>query len=601
MEEVWKHYGKMATCKKEQMNIVIVGHVDHGKSTVIGRLLADTNSLPEGKLESIKVRCQRESKEFEYAFLLDALKDEQDQGITIDSARVFFNTEKRNYIIIDAPGHIEFLKNMISGAARAEAAFLVIGADEGIQENSKRHAYMLSLLGIKEISILVNKMDLINYDKNIFDDIKKEYTAFLENIALKPLCFVPISAREGDNISKTSSNMSWYSGKTTLEILDDFKKEKPLNDKPARMPLQGVYRFTDKGDSRRLFAGRVESGTFHKGDDIIFLPSNKISKIKSIEEFNAKEKSYVTTGYSTAFTLEEQVYVNRGELICKKDDLLAEVSSKIEVSIFWMGKTPLTKNKEYLFKLGTTDRLCKIVDIKKVLDASNLKQETREQVNRHEVADCIIEINKPIAFDLSKNIQATSRFVLVDDYTISGGGIITSKVYDNLSEIREKVLIREEKWVKGSIHKDQRSERFAQKPVCVLLTGKTGLDKISVAKEVEQELFRAGRNVYFLTIANLIRGIDADLDKSQKEEHLRRLFEMVNILIDAGQIVIATASDLEENDYELARTILGSDNIITIGLDQDLELKIDSTDTLETNKNKIISYLQEKNIIFTLK
>jgi len=280
--------------KKEQMNIVIVGHVDHGKSTVIGRLLADTNSLPEGKLEQIREKCKRESKQFEYAFLLDALKDEQSQGITIDSARCFFKTDKRDYIIIDAPGHIEFLKNMISGAARAEAALLIIDAKEGIKENSKRHGYMLSMLGIKQIVVCINKMDLVDYDKKVYDQIKQDYSKFLEEVGIKPKQFIPISAFNGENLISKSSKLNWFDGSTVLEALGSFKKEETSENKPFRMPVQEVYKFTDKGDDKRIIAGRIESGSISVGDGVVFLPSNKRSKVKSIEIFNVPKKDKVS-------------------------------------------------------------------------------------------------------------------------------------------------------------------------------------------------------------------------------------------------------------------------------------------------------------------
>jgi bifunctional enzyme CysN/CysC len=216
--------GSPETNKSENMNIVIAGHVDHGKSTVIGRLLADTGSLPEGKLEQVRETCRRNSRPFEYAFLLDALKDEQSQGITIDSARVFFKTQKRHYIIIDAPGHIEFLKNMVTGASHAEAALLVIDAAEGVQENSRRHGYMISMLGIRQIVVLVNKMDLVDYKQEVFDSIVAEYTEFLDGIDVKAKAFIPVSGTAGDTIAALTDKMPWYSGQTVLESLDNFKK-----------------------------------------------------------------------------------------------------------------------------------------------------------------------------------------------------------------------------------------------------------------------------------------------------------------------------------------------------------------------------------------
>lgn len=269
------------------MNIVFVGHVDHGKSTVIGRLLADTHSLPEGKLEQVKENCRRNSKPFEFAFLLDALKDEQSQGITIDSARCFFSTKKRNYIIIDAPGHIEFLKNMVTGASRAQAAFLVIDAVEGVKENSKRHGYLLSMLGIKQIVILVNKMDLVDYNQKVFEKIKTEFSLFLERINIIPKAFVPVSGINGDNIVRSSQKLRWFSGDSVLDSLDNFQDEMESADQPFRMPVQDVYKFTKDGDSRRIIAGTIETGSISVGDEVIFFPSGKKSTVKSIEEFNS--------------------------------------------------------------------------------------------------------------------------------------------------------------------------------------------------------------------------------------------------------------------------------------------------------------------------
>ena len=244
--------------EKELMNIVIAGHVDHGKSTVMGRLFADTGNLPEGKLEAIRERCKRESKKFEYAFLLDALKDEQSQGITIDVARAFFSTDKRDYLIIDAPGHIEFLKNMITGAARAEAGLLVIDANEGVMENSKRHGYMLSLLGIRQVIVIVNKMDLVDYDERVYERVVSEYRNFMDKIGVLPLMYIPASATEGINIAVKSDKLPWFHGKTVLEALDSFKKEESVEDLPLRMPIHQVYRFTGDGDVCRQGTAHVQ-------------------------------------------------------------------------------------------------------------------------------------------------------------------------------------------------------------------------------------------------------------------------------------------------------------------------------------------------------
>ncbi|MEJ5351140.1 MAG: GTP-binding protein [Melioribacteraceae bacterium] len=420
---------------KERMNIVVVGHVDHGKSTLIGRLLADTNSLPVGKLEQVKRNCELNAKPFEYAFLLDALIDEQSQGITIDTARVFFKTSKREYIIIDAPGHIEFLKNMISGAARAEAAILLIDAHEGIAENSKRHAYMLSLLGIKQIVVAINKMDLVNYSEDKFNEIKNEYSIFLKEIGIVPITYIPISARLGLNLIEHSDLMSWYTGKTILEIIDSFEKEIEEQDKDFRMFVQGVYKFTENGDNRRIIAGTINSGTINVGDEIIFLPSNKKSTVKTIEIFGKDSPLFAYAEQAIGITLTTQIYVKAGDLICRADQKLPFTTNRFRANIFWMGKNPLRMNNKYKLKIGTNKTGLSIEKIISVMNASNLESFTNQnEVHRNEVAQIIFKTDKPISFDLFNQIKSTGRFVIVDEYDIAGGGIIVEALEEEIKQ-----------------------------------------------------------------------------------------------------------------------------------------------------------------------
>ncbi len=408
-----------------RMDIVIVGHVDHGKSTVIGRLLADTGSLPEGKLESIRAFCARNARPFEYAFLLDALKDEQAQGITIDTARTFFKSAKRDYVIIDAPGHIEFLKNMVTGAARAEAAVLVIDAKEGIQENSKRHGYLLAMLGIRQIVVAVNKMDLVEYSRQAFEDIRDEYMAFLARIGAMPRFFVPIAAFPGENMVKPSEKMPWYKGPDLLSAVDAFEKAPSKNHQPFRMPVEDVYKFTAEGDDRRIVAGRVESGTLRVGDEVVFLPSGKKSRIQTIESFNAPVRTEVHAGWSTGVTLSTQVYLGRGEIMARVGEPQPEVSNRIRVNIFWMGKSALRMGRDYFLKLGTAKIPVRLHHINYLIDASESgRDHDPDRVERHDVADCILQLRKPIAFDAISSLEGTGRFVLVDQYEIAGGGII---------------------------------------------------------------------------------------------------------------------------------------------------------------------------------
>jgi bifunctional enzyme CysN/CysC len=566
--------------KIEQMNIVIAGHVDHGKSTVIGRLLADTDTLPDGKLEQVKENCRLNAKPFEYAFLIDALKDEQAQGITIDSARVFFNTKKRNYIIIDAPGHIEFLKNMVSGASRAEAALLVIDANEGIQENSRRHGYMLAMLGIRQFTVLVNKMDLIDYDQQKYESIVSEYNKFLAEINIECDAFIPVSGREGDNIATLSKNTPWYKSHTVLEQVDEFRKEPPLVDSVFRMPVQDVYKFTAGGDDRRIVAGTVESGKIRKNDQVVFYPSGKRSTIKSIEGFNEDTGDIAKVDKATGFTITEQIYVNRGEIAVNADEIAPMVGKRLQANIFWLGRSSLSLNKSYHLKLGTAKIQMRIEKINKVLNASNLEaSDEAPEVKRHEVAECIIRLAKPLAFDTIDQHPKTSRFVIVDEYEIAGGGIITAKLEDELSDIRDKVILRNFKWERSHITPLQRAEKYSQKSALIILTGQTKVGKKEVAKQLEEQLFGDGKLVYFLGIGNLLYGVDADIKREtdHREEHIRRLAEVAHILLDSGAILIVTAVDLNQHDLEILKTIVSTEKIkvIWVGDSVSTDLAID--------------------------
>jgi bifunctional enzyme CysN/CysC len=594
--------------EKQKMNIVIAGHVDHGKSTVIGRLLADTGSLPDGKLAQVQENCRRNSKPFEYAFLIDALKDEQSQGITIDTARVFFKTQKRNYIILDAPGHIEFLKNMVTGAARAEAALLVIDADEGVRENSRRHGYMMSMLGIRQIAILVNKMDLPDYSQDVFAKIVDEYTAFLKEINVTPACFIPVSAMQGDNIAALSpQNMPWYSGKTVLDMLDAFEKEPLPVDKPFRMPVQDVYKFTRFGDNRRIVAGTIETGSLTTGDEVVFYPSGKTSRVKTIECFNAPAQTRGECGQAAGFTLEEQIYITRGELATKSGEPKPRVSSRIRVNLFWLGRDPLVQKKDYLFKLGTARVTARLEEVSRVIDASDLNTASKHQVERHDVAECVFKLNRAIAFDPATDNGATGRFVIVDNYEIWGGGIIAEAMDDRQSWLRETVMLRNYKWEKSIISPEKRAEKYNQKSTLLVLTGEKYIDRKAIAKQLEDRLFEDGKIVYFLGIGNVLYGIDADIkgrDGNQHEEHMRRLSEVANILLDAGIILLLTASELTQEDMEIMKTAVSPEKIETVWIGENVttdiayDLQLTQHENIAESVDILKSHLQNKGIIF---
>lgn len=591
---------------KEDMNIVIVGHVDHGKSTLMGRLLADTGSLPEGKLEQVKETCRRNSKPFEYAFLLDALKDEQSQGITIDTARCFFKTELRDYIILDAPGHIEFLKNMITGASRAEAALLMIDAKEGVQENSRRHAYMLSMLGIRQIAVVINKMDLVDYDQAVYERVKEEYLEFLKQIDITPKFVLPVSSFMGENIVKKSEKMPWYDGMCILEVLDHFECEQPHEDQPFRMPVQDVYKFTKNGDDRRIVAGTIETGTIRAGQEVVFYPSGKRSHIKNIEVFNADPIEVGKPDMAIGFTMVEQIYITRGELMSIADEPAPQTASRIAANIFWLGKKNLAPGRVYYLKIGAEKVRMEIEQVKGVLDSSNLSSdEAKGVVGKNEVAECILRTDKPIAFDLVEDIAGTSRFVIVDDYEIAGGGIITAALEDEAQTLREGTMLRNYKWEVSEVSVEERIEHYAQKANLVVITGPDATGKKKLAKLLEHEMLNCGRYVYYMGIGSYLYGVGADTKQAEEQNHteqIRRFGEVANLMLDAGMILIVTATDLTKKDQKILQTVVEREmemiwvgDEVTTDIQPDMQVKEKEYDR---SIHRIKNMLKEKGAIF---
>lgn len=556
--------GNASSAPTEQLKIVIVGHVDHGKSTFVGRLFHDTGSLPEGKLEQLQKISERRGVPFEWANLMDALQSERDQNITIDTAQIWFQTAKRQYVIIDAPGHKEFLKNMVTGAANAEAALLLIDAHEGVQENSRRHGYLLNLLGIRQIAVLVNKMDLDNYAEARFQEIEAEYRVWLKSIGVEPKVFIPIAAKEGDNIASRSANMPWWNGPTVLETLDDFKVSEMPNNQPLRLPIQDVYRF----DERRILAGRVESGSIKVGDRLIFAPTNKTSTVKTIERWNAPSLDYATAGESIGITLSEQIFVERGSVAALETAPPYELT-RFKARVFWLGKQPFKKGKKYKLKLVTQEAECEIESIEKVIDASTLATVSRHQnemfVGRHEVGELTIRTKKPIAFDAIHEIVPTGRFVIVDGFDVSGGGIVVADNYPRRSadgsHKSDNIY-----WSQGKVTVDQRARRNAHPGCVVWLTGLSGSGKSTIATDLERELFNMGKHAYVLDGDNIRHGLCSDLSFSphDRKEHIRRVGEVAKLFADAGLICVTAFISPYRSDRELVRTMLPEGQFIEV-------------------------------------
>lgn len=542
---------------KELLNIVTVGHVDHGKSTVVGRMLADAGALPQGKLEAIRENCRRNSKPFEYAFLLDALKNEQAQGITIDTARCFFKTEKRDYIIIDAPGHIEFLKNMVTGASRAEAALMVIDAARGVEENTRRHGYFLSMLGIRQVAVLVNKMDLVGYDRAVFESIREEFLTFLNQIGITPTAFIPVSGMQGDNIVTPSANMPWYTGLTMLAQMDAFTPLPSPENQSFRMPVQGVYKFTENNDARRIIAGTVESGTLRAGDEIVFYPSGKRTAVKSLEEFSAPTPQSFGPGKAAGFTMTEEIFVRRGEIACRQGETPPCVGVKLRANVFWLGRESFAPDRSYFFKCGTAHVAMRLEKITRVINASSLDCEEHTECRKNEVCECILRLDAPTAFDLAGTLDSTSRFVIVDGYEIAGGGIITEALAD---EEYDKRNIR---WSADAMTAAERQKLLGTKGLVVWMTGLSGSGKTTIAQEAERRLASMHIPAYILDGDKLRRGLNADLGftDDDRRENMRRVAQVANLMRDAGVVVLTTLISPFAASRDAARAICGEDFI----------------------------------------
>ncbi len=542
-----------AASSRESLRVAVVGHVDHGKSTLVGRLLHDTGSLPQGKVEAIRAMSERRGMPFEWAFLMDALQAERDQGITIDTSQIWFKTAKRDYVIIDAPGHKEFLKNMITGAAASDAALLVIDADEGVKEQSRRHGYLLHLLGVRQVAVAVNKMDLVGYGEARFAAIEKEYRAYLAGIGVTPTYIIPIAARDGQGIVAHSDKMPWYKGPHVLEALERFNVVTLPTHLPLRMPVQDVYKF----DDRRIIAGRIESGTLKVGDRIVFSPSNKTVRVKSIEAWAAPQPTQAGAGQSVGFTMDEQIFVERGEIVSHEQSPPVE-TDVFRARLFWLGKKPMTPGARYKLKLATAEANVRVQAIERVIDTGDLSTAAATEVPHSAVAEVILQGDRMLALDEFASSPLTGRFVLVDGYDIVGGGIVSMEGYADqrqLITVRASNITR----VEHSVSVDARARRNGHNGGVIWLTGLSGSGKSTLSVAVERRLFNLGYQVYVLDGDNMRHGLNADLGFSPEEraENIRRVGEVAALMSHAGLVVITAFISPYRSDRERARRATG--------------------------------------------
>ena len=537
---------------RNQLRLVVVGHVDHGKSTLIGRLFYDTGSLPEGKYDQLVAIAQRRGVPFEFANLMDALQAERDQNITIDTSQIWFRTEKREYVIIDAPGHKEFVKNMVTGAARADAALIIIDASEGVQEQTRRHGYLLRLIGVRQVVVVVNKMDLVDYSQKVFDTVSSEYRDFLASIGVTAQFIIPVSARHGDNIASRGENLTWYDGHTVLGALDVIPDAAEIINQPLRFPIQDVYRF----DHRRILAGRIEAGTLRAGDQLLFLPSGRTSVVRSIESWNTPQVDVLKAGDPAGVTLSDQLFVERGSVAVHAADA-PSLATEFTARIFWLGRTPLAAGKRYKLKLVTQEVECEIKTLEEVVDASTVQTiPGADSVRTNDAAKVVIHTRRPVAVDLFERVPTLGRLVLVDGFDVAGGGIVVD-VPDRFAAAN----VVADAGVNADVSQVARGERHLRhghRGAVVWLTGVPGSGKTTLAKSLERHLFERHIQVFVLDGANIRPGLSADLgvSGSEREENMRRVGEVAKLFAEGGFVCIVSFTSPTRAERDNARRIM---------------------------------------------
>ena len=532
---------------RAQVRIVIVGHVDHGKSTLVGRLLHETGSLPDGKLEMLKAVSARRGMPFEWSFLLDALQTERDQGITIDTTQIRFRTRSRDVVLIDAPGHAEFLRNMITGASQADGAVLIIDALEGVRDQTRRHGYLLHLLGVKQVAVVVNKMDRVDFSEARFAEIRDEISTHLTGLGVTPLAVIPISARDGDGVATLSQRIRWYRGPSVVDALDALQPAQPAEQLALRLPVQAIYKF----DDRRIVAGRIESGRLSSGDEIVIMPAGKIAKIKSVESWPLTPlKSVRTAGRSVGITLDRELFIERGDIIAHAGSAPRD-TRRIHARIFWLHDKPLGKGDQILVRLGTRESRASVVAIDKAVDPGELSSIENTSIARNHVGEIDIALAQPIAADAYADNPRTGRLVIEVNGRIAGGGLVLSV------DAGRRAVPVDIVPVQSALRPDERSARYRHHGAVVWLTGLPASGKSTLARALERRLFDRGGSPILLDGDTLRAGLNRDLAFSadDRSENIRRLAEVATHLSHNGHIAIVAAVSPSRDDRAMARQI----------------------------------------------
>ncbi len=535
-------------------SLVVLGQVDHGKSTIVGRLLADTNTLPPGAIEELERVSRRRGMAIEWSFALDALQAERDQAITIDCTQVRLRAGGREILIIDAPGHEELLGQMISGAAQAGAALLVVDAAEGVAGQSRRHAYLARFLSIRTFVVAVNKMDLVGFDGGRFADTAAAITAEFERLSLPAPIVVPVAARDGDNLATRSTRMPWYTGPTLLERLIEIEPP-PASGGPLRLPVQDVYKF----DERRIVVGRIESGVLSAGDRLLFSPSGRTARVASIERWNSPATGAARAGDVVGFTVDAPVLVERGDVASHLQDAPV-LADEFRAHVVWLGERPLSTGDTLIMKTNTAETMVSVASISDVFDLESLQLTRRAappQILRGEAGWIRCHSRAFLAVDSHASLPKTGRCVFIDGAVTVAAGLLDLAGCGTPGG--ERAAPDHVARTHHQVSPELRAMRYGHRGAVIWLTGLSASGKSTIAMAAEAHLFRKGYRVYALDGDNLRRGINADLcfSPADRRENIRRSGEIAALFAEAGLVVLAAFISPDTNDRALARAAAG--------------------------------------------
>jgi len=562
--------------RKELLRFLTCGSVDDGKSTLIGRLFYDAKMIATDTLESLtkdSLTHGTTGGDFDPALLTDGLKAEREQGITIDVAYRYFSTAKRKFIIADTPGHEQYTRNMATGASTCDLAVILIDARHGVVAQTKRHSFITSLLGIKHVVVAVNKMDLVDFRREVFEEIREDYKNFAAKMAADDVHFIPMSALRGDNVVERSDKMPWYDGPSLLHHLENVYIGSDRNLQDFRFPVQLVNR---PHLDFRGFCGSVASGVVRQGDEVMVLPSRKTSRVRSIVTYEG-ELDEAFPPQAVTLTLENELDVSRGDMIVRTGNV-PRVDDKFDAMVVWMSDEPLVPGKQYWIKLGPKFTTGSVTTLRYQVDVNTLHRADAPTLGLNEIGRCALALHQPIPFDPYRRNRVTGGFIFIDrltNITVGAGMIIDRHTSDeNRAHWEDAPAAQTLQSEQSQVTSEERAARFGQQPATVLLTGLTGAGKTTLAYALERRLFATGRASAVLDGQNLRLGISRDLrfTADDRSENLRRGAEVARLINDAGLIAIAAFVAPSEEVRNKAGEVIGTDRWLVVHLDCPLEV-----------------------------